>query len=73
MAVDPAILASARKHDIALFLETIAGALGLIEPASYGAVDIGLMCFIATGVLWVFSARRSVARRAARRTSLEVG
>jgi tellurite resistance protein TehA-like permease len=53
---------------IALVLETIAAAFGLIEPASYGAVDIGLMCFIATGVLWVFNTRRS-----ADRTSLKVG
>jgi len=53
---------------IALIFETIAAAFGLIEPASHGAVDILLMCFIATGVLWVFSARRSVAE-----TSLKVG
>ncbi|MGI9612825.1 MAG: EamA family transporter [Acidimicrobiales bacterium] len=53
---------------IALIFETIAAASGLIEPASHGAVDIVLMCVIASGVLWVFATRRS-----ADRTSMQVG
>lgn len=58
VGADVYLMVAASLAFIGLLLETVAGILGVIEPATYGPVDAILLIIIATGAVSVFACRR---------------